>query len=75
MLMLCHNSMYVWCPLKLDSVLRIIIGLFSSPFRYCLFDSMKPFCQTPTPGETWELTLLSCGNKNKKKKKKKKFLT
>ena len=27
------------------------------------------YCQTPIPGETWELTLLSCGNKKKKKNK------
>ena len=30
------------------------------------------YCQTPTPGETWELTLLSRGNKKNKKKNKKK---
>jgi hypothetical protein len=24
----------------------------------------EPFCQTPTPGESWELTLLSRGHKN-----------
>ena len=25
------------------------------------------FCQTPSAGQTWELTSLSCGNKKKKK--------
>ena len=32
-------------------------------------DVTSYFCQTHTPGQTWELTLLSCGNKKKKKKK------
>jgi hypothetical protein len=26
----------------------------------------KGICQTPIPGQTWELTLLLCGNDNKK---------
>ena len=30
---------------------------------------VKLYCQTPTPGETWELTLLSRGNKNNKNNK------
>jgi hypothetical protein len=35
----------------------------SSPLSWGLFF----FCQTPTPGESWELTLLSRGHKKKKK--------
>ena len=35
--------------------------LFSLQYQFSLF------CQTPTPGQTWELTLLLRGNKKKKK--------
>jgi hypothetical protein len=33
--------------------------LFSSEFNHWIY---VKYCQTPTPGETWELTLLSQGN-------------
>ena len=30
-------------------------------------DYVEPYCQTPSPVQNWELTLLSLGNKNKNK--------
>ena len=38
--------------------LRIVLGPLKMILVRC--------CQTPTPGQTWELTLLACGNKKKK---------
>ena len=40
-----------WYPLK---------HVWGKPWKF-------EFCQTPTPGETWELTLLARGNKKKNK--------
>ena len=39
--------------------------------KYCILSSeiIRIYCQTPIPGQTWELTLLSRGNERKKKKK------
>ena len=51
--------------LKYSEYFNVPLCMFSYLSSFC-------FCQTPTPGKTCELTLLSRGNKNKKNKKKKK---
>ena len=47
--------------LKYSEYFNVPLCMFSYLSSFC-------FCQTPTPGKTWELTLLSRGNKNQKKK-------
>ena len=56
-----HNDM----PQNVDIVGQQYIAI--NIVNVCLTLSTPLFCQTPTPGKTWELTLLSHGNKNKNK--------
>ena len=45
--------------------------IFPFLFMKSSSDLFEWYCQTPIPGQTWELTLFSHGNNNKKKNKKK----
>ena len=49
----------------------LLACVFLNPYLYSyslLQLSFSSYCQTPTLGQTWELTLLSPGNKNRNKK-------